>query len=565
MVGIAKFIANTVLYLITALLIVIAISVSAVRYYPNFSDLAEREIENRLGDILNADITIESLDIYRRQVPPRVIAQNVTITDRSNPQQSWKIKKALLGVDVTGSLLSRSLRVKEVGLEGMDISIRRDRAGDLHINQVFLLPREAMRSSGSSNYGDVHLRLLDSNLHWQDEISDVDYQFERINIAINPISRGYAVHLEGDLPAVLGKSVKAYMRITGDLKQLQQTNIKFYIQTDQLRLAEIAKQFVGAHGDKVPIVLQAETWGELQGLTLQSLRGSLDVQNVAAGTSKAGEKLCLSDDYIRQISMHFSWQQQENSWRFDASKFRVTTAQHDWQDTELHFKTIEHSLNAKSIFAHIGRMNIGAICNTLRSYSPHIVRFENHLEQYRFNAQINDLLIRFDLGEEHENSFQYSAQVKDAALWLAQGDRMIRGVSGHIIGGDSGGKVTLDADAIGITLPQLYPGQNLSVAAQGDVQWHHQGDHYKIQSERLSLFNNELEMNARLRAELLGEDIYIDSQVHIPNADANAVGSYFPELKRTSKTKKWLSCMNATNAYDFIHFDANTSKWFNMQ
>lgn len=541
MIGIFKFLVNSVLYLLAALLVLIAIGVTTVRYYPNISDLVEEKIEDRLGTILNADIVIESLDIHRREMPPKVIAQNVTITDRANPEQSWSIKKALLGIDVTASLLSGTLRVKEVGLEGMDISIHRDRSGDIHINQVFLLPENAMQGSGAGAYANTHLRLLDSSIRWQDEISDIDYLFEHIDIAIDPNAQGYHVYLAGNLPEKLGKSLKAYMHINGDIKDIQKANIKFYLQTDQLRLAEIAKRFVGASGDKVPIVLQAETWGEIEDETLLSLSGSVNAKNIGVAADRAGSKLCLSDDYMRQMSMQFSWQYQQDTWRFDANNVRVVTAQHDWPETELHFKTIEHSLNAKSVFAHIGRMDIGAICNTLRSYSPHIVRFDNHLERYRFNAQIENLLLRFDLGDEHKTSFQYAANVNNAALWLADGNRSIQGVSGRIIGGDAGGEVTLSSEEISILLPTLYPEQKLAFGSSGNVQWHHQDSHYKIVSEDLSIFNQELDIDARIRADVIGADIYIDAQAHIPTAKANAVGAYFPVKARTIKTKKWLT------------------------
>ena len=541
MVNVLKHFANTILYLFTAVLVIIAISISAVRYYPNISDIVEQKIEVRLGSILNSDIVIESLDIYRREMPPKIIAQNVTITNRSDPTQSWSIKKVLLGIDVIGSIFSRTLRVREVGLEGMDIAIHRDRAGDVHINQVFLLPGNAMQSTGSESYSKTHLRLLDAKVRWRDEISDIDYMFEHIDIAIDPTKRGYRVYLAGNLPEQLGKSVKAYFHIDGDVKEIQKSNIKFYLQTDQLRLAEIAKRFVGASGEKVPVVIQTEAWGEIQDATLVSLRGSLDANNIGVAADRTGSKLCLSEDYVRQVSMQFSWQYEQDNWRFDANKIRVITAQHDWPQTEMHFKTIEHSLNAKSVYAHIGRMDIGAICNTLRSYSPHIVRFDNHLEQYRFNARIENLLIRFDLGDEHRTSFQYAANVNNASLWLADGNRSISGVSGHIIGGDAGGRVTLNSEDVSIVLPTLYPEQTLTFGSRGDVQWQHQGDHYKVRTENLNLFNQELTLNARVLADVVGKQIYIDAQANIPSAKASAIGAYFPVHVRTVRTKKWLS------------------------
>ena len=541
MLSVLKFLANTVLYLCTIVLVLVAIGTTAIRYYPNISDIVEQKIEDRLGNILNADIVIESLDIHRREMPPKIIAENVTITDRSNPDQSWTIKKALLAIDVFGSIFSRTLRVEEVGLQGMNIAIHRDRAGDIHINQVFLIPQNAMHNSGSASYTNTHLRLLDASVHWQDDISDIDYLFEHIEIAIDPSARGYRVYLAGDLPEKLGKSVKAYLHVDGDIKEIQRANVKFYIQTDQLRLAEIAKRFVGASGEKVPVVLQTEAWGEIKDSTLLSLRGSMAADQIAVAADVEGKTLCLSDDYMRQVSMQFSWLYHEDSWRFDANNIRVVTAQKNWPETEVHFKTIEHSLNAKTVFAHIGRMDVGAICNTLRSYSPHIVRFENHLQQFRFNAHIENLFMQFNLGEEHQTSFQYSANVQDAALWLADGDRAVRGVSGHIIGGDAGGKVTLDSQEVTIKMPTLYPRQTIRFGSRGAVQWYRQDQHFQVQSENLQLFNQDITIDARLLAELVGTEVYIDAQAHIPTANASAIGSYFPAHARTANTKRWLS------------------------
>ena len=69
--------ANTVLYLATFILIIFAISISIIRFYPNLSEIVESKIEIRLADILNADIEIESLDISRRQLFSEIVVENL--------------------------------------------------------------------------------------------------------------------------------------------------------------------------------------------------------------------------------------------------------------------------------------------------------------------------------------------------------------------------------------------------------------------------------------------------------------------------------------------------------
>jgi uncharacterized protein (TIGR02099 family) len=526
----------------TALLVILAILITIIRGYPNLSDVVESKIESRLGEILNAHVTIESLDISREKLFSQIVADNVEIIDRDNADNVWILNKARLSINLPKSLFSQSLSVKEVDLEGLDLSILRDESGDFHVNQVFLLPKGKMDQQGSkNNYSDVHLRLLDSNIHWVDELSDTDYLFEDIDIAVDPKSRGYDVFLSGNLPEVLGKSVRANVSIEGDIKYIADAKIDFYIKTEKFRIAEIARRFIGESGKKVPVTIDSELWGQVSNKVLTGLRGTVNANDIVVNPSSAVSELCLSDEYIQQLSLQFDWNNIDRNWQFLADDIEVATSKGNWAVTQAQFELQRHSLNAKTILAHIGAMNIGAICNTLHSYSPHIVRFEDQLQQYRLNAGVENLFMRFDLKENLQTSFQYSGQFNDITAWIAQGDRSIRGVSGYVIGGDTGGVARLNSDNIKLGLPAAYPGFDFSFAANGEVAWTHQGDVHAINADALSIYNDDLSMTARLNAKLIGKELYTDSQFHIDSAKANAVGKYFPLFLKTRTTKKWLT------------------------
>ena len=294
---------HAVLYAATALLVILAIFTTIIRGYPNLSDVVEDKIESRLGEILNSDIIIESLDISRQNLFSQIVAENVKITDRNNTENVWTLNKARLSVDLYKSLLSRSLRIKEVSLEGLDLSILRDESGDFHVNQVFLLPKSKMDQQGSkNNYSDVHLRLLESNIHWVDELTDSDYLFEDIDIAVDPKSRGYDVFLSGNLPAVLGKSMRANLSIEGDVKNIADIKIDFYIKTEEFRMAEIARRFIGESSKKVPVTIDSELWGQFSNKTLTGLRGSVSAKDIVKSPSSGGSELCLSDEYINMFN-----------------------------------------------------------------------------------------------------------------------------------------------------------------------------------------------------------------------------------------------------------------------
>lgn len=534
---------HAVLYIATALLVVVAIFISVIRWYPNLSDIVEEKIETRLADILQADISIQSLDVSRNKLFSEIIAQNVEITDREN--NTWQLRKAKLAINLSKSLLSRSLRIKEVSLEGLDLSLQRDQVGDLHINQTFLLPSSAMKTkegeAGANKYADVRLALIDSNIHWLDELTQTNYQFNDIDISIDPTLSGYKVFISGDLPQELGKSLRANLEFTGELSNLQQARIKFYAKTEQFHLKEVAKRFVGVSGEKVPVSIDSEVWGEYSNNTLTSLRGSIQAENIVEDSKQINQDLCLSDEYVQQLSMNFDWQNVDRNWRFFANDLEVITSKRDWPKSGMQFKLKRHSLNAKSIFAHIGNINLGAICNTLHTYSPHIVQFEDRLKEFRFNASIDDLFMRFDLSDNHQSSYQYSLQFSDASLWMAQGNRLVKGVSGYVEGGDVGGKVQLDSSAMSITVPEQFPGFDLTFATQGELTWSHNEGSHEVKTDSLRIYNNDMNIHGRVYVNATHEDIYTDSQLHIDSANASVIGNYFPLFQKTRTTKKWLT------------------------
>ncbi len=534
-----------VLYVVTVLLVLIAIFVSIIRWYPNLSDIIEAKIETRLADILQADVVIESLDISRNKLFSEIIAENVVITDRKNSDNAWQLRKAKLAINLSKSLFSQTLRIKEVSLEGLDLSLQRDATGDLHINQTFLLPSSAMTQTGTNGeanqYTDVRLALIDANIHWVDDLTQTDYAFNAMDISIDPISRGYNFFISGDLPEVLGKSLRAYVKFEGDVDELAEAKVKFYVKTEQFHLSEVAKRLVGESGAKVPVAIDSEIWGAYSNNTLSTLRGFINAEKIVEDAKQINQTMCLSDEYIQQLSMNFEWRNNDRNWEFFANELDVVTSKKDWPTSDLQFKLLRHSLNAKSIFAHVGSMNLGAICNTLHAYSPHIVRFEDQLSEYRINANIDDLFVRFDLSDNHQTSYQYSTQFTDASMWMAQGDRSIKGVSGAVSGGDAGGLVSLDSPRVSITQPDQFPGFELNFATQGDIAWVHKDTSHIVNTDTLRIYNDDLNIDARIYVNAEGGDIYTDSQIYIDHADASTIGNYFPLFKKTRTTKQWLT------------------------
>ncbi|MEM8844864.1 MAG: YhdP family protein [Pseudomonadota bacterium] len=533
-------VAHALMYAFTFVLVIFAICVSAIRLYPNVSDIVEERIQHHLGNALHADIKIESLEVSRFHPLSEIVAENVEIIDRSNGEVLGSVHLAQIRVDLLATLFARSLRIEQISLDGMNLFVERDEAGKFHVNQSFLLSGDPMENDDTSAYDNIDLNLLNSNIRWKDDLYGTDYYFEDIDISIDPTFSGYRALLEGNLPEGIGKSIKMKVDINGSLHELDKAEIDFYLSTEDFHLSQVAQRIWDEDGEQVPITLTTEAWGVVENLTLTSLRGFIQASNITDALSSDGQALCLSEDYIQQLSMQYRWKKNNDSWEFSAININVGTAAKDWNETELYIKSEVSSENNTSIFAFVGEADVGAICNTLHNYSPHVVRFEDQLKQFRFNADLDDLKIRFDLSEDHQASFQYSAYVSNAEAWFEEGDRKITGLSAQIIGGDVGGKAKINSESLLLHLPKFYPNFDMNFNVQGDIEWMHYLDSFSLKSNSLSISNDDLKLEARLDVQKQDEHFYTDSQVYITKANANRIGFYFPSAVSIDNTKEWL-------------------------
>lgn len=548
--ALVSMMAHAGLYGLAAGLVLLAVAVTAIRLYPNLSDVVEAGIESRLSDMLNASVSIESLDISRYQPLSQIVLENVSISDFNAPANIHTLKKARLSIDLAKSLLTGSLKVKALSLEGLDLSVRRDKAGNYHINRMFLLPARQMSQAAKNPYAAAHLNLVGANIRWLDELTDSDYFFKAIDIAIDPVGRGYDIHARGRLPPALGKSLKARLRVRGDISDPANAQIDFYLHTEQFRLAEIARHFVNQGADNITMLLDAELWGQIKNSSLLALRGTVNAEEVA-DHRRVDRQLCLSDDYIKQLSMQFDWQNSNRNWHFTAGNVRVISARRDWPKTQVALKLHRRARHDKTLFADAGAIHLGAICNTLQTYAVPVMGAvkhlpvkrlqEEHLKHMRLNADIADLSVRADWRENLPPSLQYRLQFDNATLWMAAGKRRLEGVSGYMEGTEAGGKVLLDARQIQIHLPNIYPQLDSRFAVQGEVRWQRRDRFYELHTDYLKIYNQDLDMAARISARLMATNIYIDSQMHVSAAKASGLGRYFPLLQETRATKQWLT------------------------
>ena len=211
--SILRTIFNAALYGMTLALVVIAVLLSAIRLYPDFNLIVQHKVEQHLHQSLNAQVDIGSLQVSRRQPFSELIAERVSITPAHPEAQAWGLDRIEIQFDLLASLFSQQLKLKRITLVGLDISLHRDQAGQIHVNHEFPLWQD--KNSDNTQFSASYISVYQSKIRWSDAITGVDYQFLDVSALLAPRLLEMEVSLSARLPERLGKTINLQARING--------------------------------------------------------------------------------------------------------------------------------------------------------------------------------------------------------------------------------------------------------------------------------------------------------------------------------------------------------------
>ena len=355
-----KRLAEYTFYLLAIVLVALASLTSAIRYSPEFSNVVAERIEVHLGDLSKMAVDVESLEIGADGLSLYLVARNVNFQSLDKADRSWQIDQISISPAVFKSIIKQRLLLSEIVLQGLDLELLRDQQGQIHVNQFFVIPEQATPQK-SSFWSELQLRVLATNIHWQDELLQVDYHFNDVNASVDPVGQGVAIFFSAGLPDELGKRIVLHAEMDEGLTDFRQAGIDFHWEIQDIQLAAVAEKITDIDGERINTSLNSEAWGRLDGMRLNALRGSVELSQLMTESSLNSYDRCLSEDYINQISMNYVWSRDANDWDVLLDDIKIQTEQEAWPTTSARLSLVEHNSTARTVKAFISYLDIGAL------------------------------------------------------------------------------------------------------------------------------------------------------------------------------------------------------------
>jgi len=266
------------LYLLAALLILIALLAASVRLAVFYSEDYSERVSSIVSSYVGSPVEIGEVDLVWNRFDASASLKDVQIRSADGTETLVELPRIELLLDVRDILLQRNLSVRSVQVSNLSLAARYEGPGKITILGASLNPDDLGsqdNENGSSAlswlFNAKRISILDSDITLIDAVMDREYKADDLNI--NAFNDGdlHQIRISSALPGEIGETSLASFDFTGKADNIEEWKGKFYVNTEGLNIdqlsgfwSESSQQFSGHAGVQV--------WGSWSGMRLDSMR-----------------------------------------------------------------------------------------------------------------------------------------------------------------------------------------------------------------------------------------------------------------------------------------------------
>lgn len=529
-------------WLVTLALLLLAVYVVLARQAMTLVPELRHQLETLAGERLGAPVTIGSLRGYLDGVVPVFVLQDLEVAAPDADDAPLTLQHVELAIDVGASIWSRSLRLRQLWVRGLDLHLVRDGEGSIRLRGLEALRQDDGADDGGRGLLDIVYRqqrlVLDDvsvRVDWpglpplrSDDLSVAlvregsERQVAlRLSARDRPLQLDARLRLQGDAYQMEDLRGEGYLRVEGEgleywLPETWPLPVKPVAATGRVELwAGVADGAVtGATAVLATREVQLDHEAQALGWRLDRLDARFHLARQAEGYQLTLDELRGETDSVGELRMgplaawwdgRFS---ADTAWRLRAEGLNATAVRE--QLLAWPFPLPEH---------------LAALREQLVSLAPSgqvpAVYLSGHGAKIAaFNGRFTNLSV--------------------AASAARPG---VQGVSGWVAGTPEAGIARLTSPALMLDLPALFQAP-LAASLSGLVQWHRPApEALHVRSGVLQAYNADARGKALLDLQLPGGGAapYLSLRADLHEGNAGHAARYIPLARMGDGAANWLN------------------------
>jgi uncharacterized protein (TIGR02099 family) len=531
-----KGIFQTLLYIFTALLFLVAVGLTAARLWmPSLSEY-RLEIEAAASEALKKDVSIGRLEATFRGLNPVLKLKNVELADPADEQGSLAIREVWITIDAERYATEQQLQFAGIEIIGTDITLVRDADGEFYLDKF--------RSDGEDDSSLDQLMqmsllsMYEVNLTFIDELHAKPAQrFSKIALSLK--NSGYTHLLTGHalLPADVGYRVDVEAELYGDSDSPATWQGQLYAKLQALAFTAMPQRYL-YEGMALQGVADIRLWADVAGFSVDSVSGELDAHDLQVSHIKDQQEYHFKAE---KLGGRFGWRRHDAGWQFALEQLVVTQQGRTWTTGDLSLAGIneEQVSHIKGVSSLIKLDSFGALLPIIPGLTP---TNRQLLADLQPQGLVKELRFELSSATGTMQLSNFSAGFTGLGIGESGAYPLFTGLDGRISGNLVAGTVMLDSYNASIHNSKLFREALPLEKVQGDIHWLIGDERIEIGTDALAISNQDISLNAKFGVDFPAEEgaASINLALAVEHADVGRVPAYLPTGVMSPKAVSWL-------------------------
>lgn len=527
-------------YSIAAVIIIIALGVSALRLMLTTANLYQEEVEQLASTLLEQPVKIGRMDAELSGLIPTLIFHDVKIISEKTKKSLFSLSRVDVGLSYEKLIWQQKIIPEQITIRGMDLHVTRKINGEFKVKGFDL---EGLNKTDESELNAVlenwlqqqgEIGLEDSTFLWVDEQnSGIAWYFDDINFLFKKNQERYQFLLSSQLPRALGDKVELSFDLNGDITKPSTWNVKAYIESKGLKLSP-AKNYLNKTNFKlVNGAADFKLWLDWGNNKLKQLSGDLKLNNLSYKL-KENETVKLN-----LISGLFDARRDENDkWNVSVDKFNYESDAKILNEStfSLAFDFKGKTINSFNIRADY--LDLGTVSKIITD--NHLVKqeHENIINHIGLRGEIHD----FSIGWKENKLHDVKANFNDFGVNAWNDIPNIAGLSGNVVYKKEKGKTVLSSENATIGFPELFRENFKFEKINADIVFSNTKEGLLFEAKKLSISNSEIEAtsSAKLWLPKNNSSPHLDLQMYVSKGDVSKASHFLPVSIMSKDLVNWL-------------------------
>lgn len=543
-----RFVYHAFWYSLAALVILVAIALSAMRVFlPDLKSYRE-DIEQFASEAMGRTVQIATMDAKLDGLTPTFIFTDVRLLDRESSRQILRIEQARLGFDLLRSFYSGKAVPSSLTISGIDLVITRRKTGALTIQGLDLANLEkelaekqetVMPESDELSrwlFERSRLSIENSRVTWRDyQHEGKPVQLDNVNLKLRNDKLRHQLTGKILLPASLGEELEFAVDFKGNILVPLEWEGDVYVRGKAIQTNNWGMKPSIMHVTLHEGEAEYQTWGHWTPRGFDALVGSVTLSNVRLTTKNIVEPFKL-----KLLNAKYDWRRNAAGWQLRVADFQYQQADEVWPATSFEASLVEGEQPVVTLHSSLLRLP------DLRNLLTHSGLMDKPslklLVDHQPRGELHDLFVQARLVDGTAKEVTVHTRFEQLAVNPAGNFPGMSGISGSVWLDEQHGQLTIDSRNATLEFKKLFRQPFDMTQLQAEVHWSHQGNDWHVQAPRVTAVTADMSTVSAMYLVLpgQGQSPFLDLQTHYSGGNIAAAGRYLPVTIMEKDLVSWL-------------------------